>query len=130
MKNLLGIIQLLMQAFLIKKTTELIFNKFTFEGKILRQQQIIGLLKDNSEIIEKYKELGFDIDPNIEEVEKVQSQIFMSIHRMVSRNTKIKINDDEIKLESSYNQKYLIESKMLLIEERLSVKNKEKETDD
>lgn len=103
-------------AFMIKKTTELLFNKYTFEGKVLRQKQLFDLLKEELEVIAKYKELGIDIS-NDEDIIKYNYQLVKSIGNLVGQTTKVKINDEELSLEGNLKQRYLEESKTLLLEE-------------
>lgn len=114
-------------AFIVKKTTELVFNKFTLDGKIMRHKQLLDLMKDDAEVITKYKELGFDMDFAEEDVIKNHYMLIKSIQQMISRSTKIKINDEEIYLKETYKQKYLSESSILLLEHNASEDNNEQE---
>lgn len=99
-----------------KKTVELVFNKYTFEGKVLRHKQILELLKEDAEVIEKYRELGIEIDFNNEDTSKLHYQLIKSIGNLVGRTTKVKVNNDEFCLENSLKQKYLTESNVLRID--------------
>jgi hypothetical protein len=104
-------------SFLIKKITELLFNKFTFEGNVLRHKQILDLLSKDAEVRLKYKELGYDIDFDEEEIVKYHYMAVKSIGKLVGKTTKMKINEKEIYLEGHLKQKYLSESSVLLIDE-------------
>jgi len=97
----------------MKKTVELIFNKFTFEGKVLRTKQVLDLIEKHADIIEKYSELGIDLAD--ENIQKYNYQLVKSIGKLVVQTTKVKINDEELSLEGHYKQKYLDESQKLLI---------------
>lgn len=109
-------------TYLSKKIIDLIFNKFTFEGKVLRTKQIFDLLNEDLVIRAKYKELGFETNLGEEEFTKYHYQLVKSIGKLVGQTTKVKINDEEFCLESHLKQKYLTESSALLIEES-NIKN-------
>lgn len=103
-------------AFLIKKVTELIFNKFTFEGKILRHKKVLELLKEDAEVVEKYKELGYEISFN-EDIDKYHFQLVQSIGALIGQTTRLKINDQELSLQENIKEKYLSKSNILLLKE-------------
>ncbi|QXE20008.1 hypothetical protein [Clostridium sp. 001] len=102
-------------AFLMKKTIDLVFNKYTFEGQVLRCKQILDLLGKDAEITEKYKKLGIDI--NEENAYKYNYKLVKSIGTLVRQTAKVKIDDKIFSLEDHLKQKYLEESKTLLIKE-------------
>lgn len=103
-------------AFLMQKTTEWIFNKFTLEGKILRCKQLLDLMKEDAEVISIYKELGVDISFD-EDITKYHYQLSKSLGNLIGQSTRIKVNDSEFNLEDNLKQKYLEESKRLLLDE-------------
>lgn len=111
-------------SFLIKKITELVFNKYTFEGKVLRQKAILDLIKEDAEVVAKYKELGFDISFT-EDITKYHYQLVKSIGKLVGQTTRIKINNEEFSIENSLKQKYLSESKALMIEDHTALGQEE-----
>lgn len=104
-------------SFLIKKITEWVFSKFTFEGQVLRHKQILDLITQDLEIRAKYKELGFEIGLDNEEIVKRHYQVVKSIAKLIGRTTKVKIDDKEFSLEDHLKQKYLEESKTLFLKE-------------
>ncbi|MBU3176507.1 hypothetical protein KPL47_08985 [Clostridium estertheticum] len=116
-------------AFLIKKITELMFNKFTFEGQVLRRKQILDLVKEDLEIQKKYKELGYEIDFGNEDIIKYHYQMVKSIGELIGKTTKIKINDEMHYLENNLKKKYLMESSVLLIEDSKEEKKLEQTTE-
>ncbi|AVP66022.1 hypothetical protein C3B64_17950 [Clostridium botulinum] len=112
-------------GFFMKELTKLIFNKFTFEGKIMRHRQLLDLIKENVEVTEKYKELGMNIEFD-EDIVKYHYQLIKSMSTLIGQTTKVKINEEELVLEDHLKQKYLTESKVLLIEESTTKKDLEK----
>lgn len=109
-------------SIIIKKIIELVFNHFTFEGKVLKHKEILDLLKEDADLLLKYKELGIDIEFN-EEITKYHYQLIKSIGKMTSKATKVKINNEELYLKDSLKQKYLTEASTLLIEDIKIEKN-------
>jgi hypothetical protein len=65
------------------------------------------------------------VDFSKEDVEKNHFLLTKSIQQLISKNTKIKVNDYEIELESKIKQKYLSASNLLLIEEGKENKTEE-----
>jgi hypothetical protein len=104
-------------SYLFKKIVDLVFNKFTFEGKVLRHKQILDFLKEDVEVIEKYRELGVAINFDNEEIDKLHYKLIKSMGNLVGKTTRVKINDEEFKLENNLKQKYLSESNVLRIDE-------------
>lgn len=72
-----------------------------------------------------YKELGFEIDIAQEDMQKTHYLLIKSIRKLISKNTKIKINDEKLYLEDNFKQKYLNESSTVLLKEDSSKNNKE-----
>lgn len=116
-------------SYLAKKIIELIFNKFTFEGKVLRNRQLYALLNEDLELRAKYKELGFESNLGEEEFTKYHYQLVESIGKLIGQTTKVKINDEEFCLESHLKQKYLTESSVLLIKDSNIQKDSQQNTE-
>lgn len=113
-------------SFFIKKVIELLFNKYTFEGKILRHKQILDLLKEDLEVCEKYKELGCKVDLHQEEFNKYHYQLLKSICELTAHTTKIKVDDKEFRIESNLKHSYIKASEILLLEEKGNANDIEK----
>lgn len=112
----------------MKKIVELIFNKYTLEGEILRDKQLLELLIIDAEVIEKYRELGIDLTD--ENIYKYHFQLIKSFGKLVAQTTKVKINDQQfnLDLDNHLKQKYLIDSKVVLLEE-IAIDSSKNETE-
>lgn len=102
--------------YLMKKIINLIFNKFTFEGQVLRSKQILDLIKEDTEVASKYKELGLNIEFG-ENINKLHFMLVKSIKKLIGQTTKVKIDKEKFYLKDILKQKYLTESKMSFLEE-------------
>ncbi len=107
-------------SYFLKKITDLMFNKFTYEGKIYRAKQLLELLEDDLEYIEKCKELG--LDTNFAEVENQKAHLMLvkSVQKIAAKNTKIRIDDETKSIDKQLEQKFLDSTQTLKLEEETS----------
>lgn len=102
-------------AYFLTKSTDLIFSKYTIEGKISTVKQILDVLEQDAKVIEKYKELGLkDIDLRDEDIEKLHYMVIRIMHQMILKSSKIKINGKTLSINEQYEQKFIEESKKAL----------------
>lgn len=107
-------------GFLFEKITELIYNKFTFEGQILRKKQILDFLLSNAEVMERYRGSGVELDVNSEAVQKCHLVLIGSIQKMIEKTPKVRIDNKEISIAQGYEQKFIEQAQNKQIEESTS----------
>lgn len=102
-------------ALLLNKSVNLIFNKFTYEGKMIRHKEFREQLLADIELLEKMKKLGY----NVEEAEKNNMEsltlLTKSLLELSSSSPKIKIDNNEYSIKESEQQKFIENSKKLLL---------------
>lgn len=108
----------------LNKTIELVFNKFTIEGKISRQQGINNAIKDSLNMAITLKEMGYEVNEAEENIQKAFVCSTQNLLNIASKSAKIKVNDEIHELKSDLKIKYLEENKKLLLTDG-SDKNKE-----
>ncbi len=112
-----------MIALLLKETINLIFKKFTFEGKIARKKDILDFLNDELDLIERMNEMGLNVPEEAKNsITKANTIIAGEVLKIASRSAKIKINDEILSLDENLTNKYIDENKMNLIESKKSEK--------
>lgn len=99
----------------LNKTIDLVFNKFTFEGKLSRQQGINNAIKDSLNMAETLKEMGFDIDESKENIQKAFLCSTQNLLNIASKSAKIKVNNEAHELRADLKMKYLEENKQFLL---------------
>ncbi|SHJ53971.1 hypothetical protein [Paramaledivibacter caminithermalis] len=110
-------------AYLITKVVDYVYYTFTKEGQIASQKQLFDLLLTDAQLISKYKDLGFDIDIDEEEVKKTHFMAIKSVQKMICKTSKLKVNGDIFSIDKAFEQQYLLESRKLIIENKLSINN-------
>lgn len=111
----------------LNKTIDLVFNKFTIEGKISRQQGISNAIKDSLEMAETLKEMGYDVDESKEDIKKAFLCSTKNLVNIASKSAKIKVNDEIHELNDNLKIKYLEENKKLLLTGGNDTNNESKE---
>ena len=111
----------------LNKTIDLVFNKFTIEGKLSRQQGINNAIKDSLEMAETLKEMGYDIDESKEHIQKAFLCSTKNLVNIASKSAKIKVNDEIHELNDTLKIKYLEENKKLLLTDGNDTNNESKE---
>ena len=118
---------LLAVAKFLNKTIDLVFNKFTLEGKISRQQGINNSIKDSLEMAKTLKEMGYDIDESKEDIKKAFLCSTKNLVNIASKSGKIKVNGEMHELNDNLKTKYLEENKRLLLTDGNESENKDEE---
>lgn len=117
--------QNIIEAFaeLFKKTVNLVFNKFTREGKILRHKELREELVKDVELTEIMKGLGYDIsDAKINNTEAL-TKLTKNLADLATSSSKIKINNEEYGIQESNSQKFIEESRRLMLGEAKDSQN-------
>lgn len=99
----------------LNKTIDLLFNKFTIEGKLSRQQGIKSAIKDSLEMARTLKEMGYQIDESEENIQKAFLCSTQNLLNIATRSAKIKVNDEVHELKDDLKTKYIEENKTLLL---------------
>lgn len=99
----------------LNKTVDLLFNKFTIEGKLSRQQGINSAIKDSLEMARTLKEMGYQIDESAENIQKAFLCSTQNLLNIATRSAKIKVNDEVHELKADLKAKYIEENKTLLL---------------
>ena len=111
----------------LNRTIDLVFNKFTIEGKLSRQKEINNAIKDSLEMAETLKKMGYDIDESKEEIQKAFLCSAKNLFNIASKSAKIKVNNEMHELSDNLKNRYLEENKKLLLTDGNVVKNEIKE---
>ena len=111
-KNILEAIGLL-----LNKTINLVFNKYTREGKIIRQNELAKSLRETVELGEELKKLGYDISSSEENIEQTFAMVTKELLDISSSSPKIKVNEEVHKLESNNSIKFLESARTLYLDE-------------
>lgn len=111
----------------LNKTIDLIFNKFTMEGKLTRQQGINSEIKDTLDMAKTLEEMGYNIDESKEDIQKAFLCSTKNLVNIASKSAKIKVNGEIHELNENLKNKYLEENKKLLLPEGNDINNEKKE---
>ncbi|MFP3042040.1 hypothetical protein LQZ19_09510 [Treponema primitia] len=104
---------------ILDKLIVLIFNKFTFEGKLARKKELADYLVTEIDLFEKLKSAGIDVDDSAKEnLNKTFTIISKEVLNLASSSSRIQVNEKTYSVEESMGEKYLTEYKTLLIEDK------------
>lgn len=92
---------------LLNKTINLVFNKYTREGKIYRQNELARTLKETAELGEQLKSLGYDISSSQEDIEKTFAIVTKEMLKIATSSPKIKIDQEIHKMDDYSSTKFL-----------------------
>lgn len=105
---------------LMHKSIELIFNKYTFEGKLTRKNELAKMLTTEIDLVSKLESIGINVgEETRRNISKTYTIISEEILKLAGTSSRIQINEELYSLEGSREKKYLLESKTLLIEESI-----------
>lgn len=104
-------------AVLLNKAVNLVFNKFTYEGKIMRHKEFREELMSDIELTARMKELGYDVAEIEKNNKEAMTILTKDLLRLSSSSPKIKINDNEYSIKESQSQKFIETSNVLLLSE-------------
>jgi hypothetical protein len=91
------------------------FRNFTNEGRVSLIPKEIQAADTILQFTKKLEESGIDTTKNKEEVQKVLITITQKLNNLVADQPSIKINDEPYSVGDAYEQKFLEESRKLLI---------------
>ena len=94
-------------AKVLNKAADAIFNKFTFEGKVGRQEEINHMIKENLDLKKEIEDTGIKLDVGDEEIQKAYIIATKNLTKIISSTTKIKINDEIHEIKRKEKNNYL-----------------------
>jgi hypothetical protein len=113
-KNIISLIEELLH-----KCFDLVYKKYTFEGQLARKTDIMKFIKEELDIIERCKSLGIEISSDTKEViDKTIVIVSEEVLKLASKSTKVRVNNEIIKIEDAISEKYLLEDKAVLLEDK------------
>lgn len=109
-------------SYLLKKCIDLIFSKYTMEGRLTRKKELMEFLERSAEFPEKCAELGLELDEHDkqlakENLSKSYAIISKEVLKMITKSAKIKVDNDEFSIQEKLSEKFLEESKILMLSE-------------
>jgi len=109
-------------SYLLKKCIDLVFNKYTFEGQLVRKKELMEFLEKSAEFPEKCKELGLELggkDTQMakENISKAYAIISGEILKMATQSAKISIDNEVFSIQENKADKYLEEGKKMILTE-------------
>jgi len=115
-------------AYLLKKCIDLIFNKFTLEGKLLRKKELMDFIEKSAEFPKKCEELGLKLNEDHknlakENISKAYAVISGEILKMAAQSYKISIDNEVFSIQDKLTEKYLEEGKKLILTENTTANN-------
>ncbi|MDD3304076.1 MAG: hypothetical protein PHP54_04080 [Clostridia bacterium] len=111
----------------LNKTVDFIFNKFTIEGKLSRQQVINSSIKESLEMYETLKNMGYNVNDSNEDIQKAFLCSTKHLLNIASKSAKIRVNDQMHELNGDVKIKYLEENKRMLLSDGNESDNEVKE---
>lgn len=102
-------------ALFLNKSVNLVFNKYTYEGKLIRHKEFREELMSDVELTAKMKELGYDVAEIEENNKEAMTILTKDLLKLSSSSPKIKVNDNEYSIKESQCQKFIEASNVLLL---------------
>lgn len=99
------------------KAVNLVFNKFTYEGKIMRHKEFREELLADLELTEKMKKLGYDVEEAERNNKEALTIVTKDLLKISSSSPKIKIDEKEYSIKEAEKQKFIEASNKLLLSE-------------
>lgn len=102
-------------GYVLKKIADCIFYKFTTEGKIALNSQIMQQVSNDAEILEKLRNAGVNVDEGQQNLSDTFNVATRELYNIASKTPRIKIDNEELKVHDTqkyleYSTKYLIEN--------------------
>ena len=91
----------------LNKSTSLIFNKFTYEGKIIRHSELRKELLEDTKTINELKVLGYDVEEAKKNNNESLTMLTKDLLSIAKSSSKIKIDEKEYKIKDEIKQKYI-----------------------
>lgn len=99
------------------KAVNLVFNKFTYEGKIIRHKEFREEVLADVELTEKMKKLGYDVEEAEKNNKEALTILTKNLLKLSSSSPKIKIDDNEYSIKENEKQKFIEASNKLMLSE-------------
>lgn len=99
----------------LNKSVNLVFNKFTHEGKIVRHKEFREELMADVELTEKMKKLGYDVENAEKNNKEALTILTKDLLKLSSSSPKIKIDNNEYSIKETEHQKFIESSNKLLL---------------
>lgn len=99
----------------LNKSVNLIFNKFTYEGKMIRHKEFRDELMADVELTEKMKKLGYDVETVEKNNKEALTILTKDLLKLSSSSPKIKIDNNEYSIKETEHQKFIESSNKLLL---------------
>ena len=110
-KNILETVGLL-----LNKIVDLVFMKYTQEGKLLRCRELMNMLKDEAELCTNLYNLGYDIKESREDIEISFAHVTKDIEKIARSSAKIRVNKESYSIGDAMKEVYLSDARTCLIE--------------
>ncbi len=103
---------------LIRRVVDLVFKKYTFDGKMARKAEIVTFLNSELDLIQRCRELGIEVGQVPEEqIKKTIAVISSHVLRLASQSARVRVGDKEFSIEQESREKFLTETKRLLLDD-------------
>lgn len=102
-------------SLLLNKSVNLVFNKFTYEGKIMRHKEFRNELLEDIELSKKMKELGYDVKEAEKNNKESLTLLTKDLLKLSNSSPKIKIDNNEYSIKESKQKEFIESSKKLLL---------------
>lgn len=112
---------------LLKKTVDLVFSKYTKEGILVRNSDVMKAIKEDAEIAEYLKNRGYNVAEAEENITKSFTIATKGLLQLAGAAPKIRINDTELSIDLDFRQKYIDDSMKLIEDKGKESKDTEKE---
>lgn len=100
-------------SLLINKSINLVFNKFTYEGKIYRHKEFRDELLADVDLVEKMRALGYDVEEARKNNNESLTMLTSDLLKIANSSSKIKVDNKEYNIDTSARDKFLDETKTL-----------------
>jgi len=105
-------------SILINKSVNLVFNKFTYEGKITRHTEFRNELISDTDLIEKMKVFGYDVTDAKENNQESLTILTRDLLKLSKSSAKIKIDDKEYNIKEEMKVNFLESATTLTLNSR------------
>lgn len=94
-------------SILFNKTVNLIFSKFTYEGKTYRHKEFREELLSDAKVIQELKNIGYNVEEAERNNQEALTMLTKDLLKLSSNSTKIKIDEKEYNIKEEMKQKFL-----------------------
>lgn len=112
-------------GYILKKIVDFVYHRFTTEGKLELNSQIMQEISKDAELIKKLEDIGINPTKGINNLEGAFNVATKSLYEIVSKSPRIKVNGEEMQVKDA--QKYIEYSHKYLISTTETENNNDKE---